>query len=149
MTQVKFLHNGDILRDTFFPKHFNNFFDSFLSEALPSVEKNIGFRPQVDILETEAHYELHVVLPGLGKEDIKVDLENNKLSISGEYKTNLEEGVKQHLKEIQKGKFSRTFNLPKNADTESISAEFKNGILQVQIGKAEPARSGRSIEIKS
>lgn len=123
--------------------------DSLLTDALPVHDNVVSYRPAVDILERENQFELHIMMPGLSKEDIKLDLEDKKLTISAERKKESEESeVKYHTVESFFGKFSRRFNLPKNSDAENISAEFKNGILVVSIPKSEPAKSTKSIEIK-
>lgn len=149
MTHVKFFNNGNMFRDALVPKAFNQLVDSLLTDTLPAYDHALAYRPRVDVLERENQYELHILMPGLSKEDIKVDLEDKKLTISAERKQEAEEsGVKYHSVESFFGKFSRTFHLPKNADTENISAEFKNGILVVSIQKAEPAKNSKTIDIK-
>jgi HSP20 family protein len=149
MTHVKFLNNGSLFKDTFVPKAFTHLVDSMLTDALPVYDNAMAYRPRVDVLEREKQYELHIMMPGLNKEDIKIDLEEKKLTISAERKQESEEsGVKYHAVESFFGKFSRSFNLPKNSDIENIGAEFKNGILVVSIPKAEPAKTSKSIEIK-
>lgn len=149
MTHVKFLNNGGMFKDTFVPKTFSQLVDSLLTDAMPAYDNAVGYRPRVDVLERENQYELHIMMPGLSKEDIKLDLEEKKLTISAERKKESEEsGVKYHSTESFFGKFSRSFHLPKNSDTENISAEFKNGILVVSIPKSEPAKTSKTIEIK-
>lgn len=128
------------------PKFFNTVFNEFLPEASDSR----FFSPRVDILEDEKHFELHVSLPGMKKEDIKIDLKNDVLSISGERKLSRKEEkeTRYHLVETAYGSFSRSFNLPETVSKESISAEFKDGILQLVLPKTEPKDNSVKIEVK-
>jgi len=148
MTHVKFMNNGS-LSDAFNPKNFSRLVDNFLSETLPEYDKEISFRPRVDILEKEKSFELNVLLPGLEKENVNLEIEGNKLIVSGErVQQTAEENEKYHQVESFYGKFKRSFNLPKNVNTESIKAGFKNGILEISIEKSEPSKSGKVIEIQ-
>lgn len=103
--------------------------------------------PSVDVSETETLFEVSVVLPGLKKEDISVDLEKGKLTISGERKfENKDEGKNFHRVETQYGKFSRSFYLPDSIDESSISAKYDAGILSITINKSEE-EAKKQIEI--
>ena len=149
MTHVKFMNNGNALSDAFNPKNFSKLVDTFLSETLPEYDKEFSFRPRVDILEKEKSFELHVLLPGLEKENVNLEVEGNKLVVSGERKQHeTAENEKFHQVESFNGKFKRSFNLPKNVDTDSIKAGFKNGILEISIEKSEQSKSGKVIEIQ-
>jgi len=149
MTHVKFMNNGNLLSDAFNPKVFSKIVDNFLAETLPDTDKDISFRPRVDILEKENSYELNVLLPGLEKENVSIEMENNKLVVSGERaQRTLGENEKFHTMESLHGKFKRSFTLPKNVDSDNIKAAFKNGILEISIPKAEPAKTGRVIDIE-
>jgi HSP20 family protein len=99
--------------------------------------------PEADVVETENEIRVTVELPGMRSEDIDVDLENNVLTIAGEKQQEYEEqGEKNtwHLSERRYGKFSRSFVLPRDLDSEKIQAHFENGILNVAIPKSERAR---------
>jgi len=103
--------------------------------------------PAVDIYESKEEYVFKLELPGISKEDIKVDLEGDKLNISGERKEDTE--VKKedyHRVERYCGSFSRSFQLPKNTDGEKINAAMKDGILELRIPKREEAKA-KSIPI--
>jgi len=148
MTHVKF-NNGNLLSDVCNPRNFSRLVDNFLSETLPEYDKEINFRPRVDILEKEKSFELHVLLPGLEKENVNLEIEGSKLIVSGERKQQeTAENEKFYQVESFYGKFKRSFNLPKNVDTESIKAGFKNGILEISIEKSAPEKSGKVIEIQ-
>ena len=148
MTHVKFLNNGNMLNDTFHPKNFSRMVDNFLNETLPEIEKEFSYRPRVDVIEKEHSYELHAILPGLTKENISLEVEDQKLVISGERtKPELADNEKFQQVESFYGKFKRSFNLPKTVDTNTIKAAFKNGILEITIEKSETPKSGKIIEI--
>jgi HSP20 family protein len=143
MTTLQF-KNGD-LKDVLLPKTFTPFFESFFTD-MPIVETG-KFRPASDIIEKENGYELQLSLAGYRKEDISINLEGNKLTVSGSLKQDEEkQDEKYHVCEIHRGAFSRTFNLPKNANVEAAEASFQDGILTISIPKAEP--QGKKIEIK-
>ncbi len=104
--------------------------------------------PSVDIAETAEEYLIKAELPEVKKEDIKVSVENNTLRIEGERKQEKEEKSKKwHRVERSYGSFLRTFTLPENADGAKMSAEYKNGVLNVHLPKAAKA-APKTIEVK-
>lgn len=97
--------------------------------------------PRVNIEEDENKYELTFELPGIEKNDIDIQLEDHVLAVEGEKKVAQEKKENDfHLLERCCGKFKRTFKLPENAETENIDAEFKDGLLRIDIPKAEKAK---------
>lgn len=123
----------------FAPTSFSNLIDRFFNESLARKGGSAySFVPRVDILETETAFEIHVAVPGVNKEDFKLDLNDNMLSISGERKFTKElKDENYHSIETQYGAFSRTFTLPENVDATKISAKYVNGILEVTVPKDE------------
>ncbi len=108
-----------------------------------------GFVPVVNTREGESAFHIDVDLPGVKKEDIKVDMKKDILTISGERKTKDEIKEDDYYKvETTFGKFSRSFTLPENVDIENIEARSDNGVLEVIIPKLEEAKVNKSIEIK-
>lgn len=108
-----------------------------------------GFTPNVNVREGEFAYHVDVDLPGVKKEDIKVDVKNGQLVLSGE--RHFKEEVKEedyYKVETRFGKFSRTFNLPDNVDIENIDAKSDSGVLEVVIPKIEEKNNTKSITIK-
>jgi HSP20 family protein len=127
---------------------FSDFLDEFFSDALAAKGERGTFLPNVDISEDNEKYHIEVSLPGMKKEDIKMDLKDNTLTISGERIFEKEKKDKQyHLMESSYGKFSRSFNLSEGVDKESIDARFKDGILYIDLKKAEEKVS-KEIKIK-
>ena len=133
-------------------------FDPF--KQLKEIEKNLykqvgnnegvtAFVPTVNTREGEFAYHVDVDLPGVKKEDIKVDLNKGVLTISGERKTKEEVKQEDYYKiETYFGKFSRSFTLPDNVDIENIEAKSDNGVLEIVIPKLKDDVSKKSIEIK-
>lgn len=104
--------------------------------------------PAVDITETQDAFIIKAELPGIERDDVKVSVHDGVLSITGERKSETEEGdSKRHRIERMYGSFVRSFSLPDNVDEEGINAEFKNGILSLTLTKHEKAKP-RAIEVK-
>ena len=122
----------------------------FGSRALAKEEENVvTFTPKVNTREGEYAYHVDVDLPGVKKEDIKIDVKENVLIISGE--RNFKEEVKEedyYRVETRFGKFSRSFTLPESVDIENIEASAENGVLEVVIPKLEPKENVRTIDVK-
>lgn len=134
-------------------------FDPF--RQLREIEKNLynnqvtsnegvtAFVPIVNTREGEFAYHVDVDLPGVKKEDIKVDINKGVLTISGERKVKDEIKEEDYYKvETYFGKFSRSFTLPDNVDIENIEAKSDNGVLEVVIPKLKNDSTKKSIEIK-
>jgi HSP20 family protein len=104
--------------------------------------------PMVDVSEDDKHYTVKVELPEMKREDIKVSVENGVLSISGERKFEKEEkGKKYHRIERAYGSFMRSFALPDDADATQVDAQYRDGVLAVNVGKSEKAKP-RAIDVK-
>lgn len=117
-------------------KRFSDILDEFFNESLNY--KNDSFMPSVDISETENNFEVSVALPGMNKDDINVDLENGRLTVSGERKfENEENGKNFHRVESSFGSFSRSFQLPDTIEEDSVVAKYQDGILNITIDKSE------------
>jgi len=113
-------------------------------EALTVAE----WAPLVDIVEDEKNYVVKAELPGLKKEEIKVGVQNDVLTISGERKYEKEEKDKKfHRIERAYGSFARSFTIPEDSDGEKVSAEFKDGILRVHLPKTEKVKP-KQVEVK-
>ena len=117
-------------------KRFSDILDEFFNDSLKY--RKDSFVPSVDISETEESFEISASLPGMTKEDINVDLDNGRLTISGERKFETEDtGKNYHRVESGFGKFSRSFQLPDTIDQESIEAKYENGVLNITVNKSE------------
>lgn len=149
MTLIKFKPGRELLRDSMIPSHMMNMFDHLFNDTAGKLERNVFFTPRVDVVEREKQFEIHVSLPGLKKEDIKIDIDGDMLTISGERKfKNDNKEDKYHMVENFYGSFSRSFTLPENVDRTNINAEFTDGILRLDMPKAEVKENKTSIKIK-
>ena len=133
----------------FVPTSFSNLIDRFFSDSLARTGgSSYSFVPKVDILENEKAYEINVAVPGLSKEDFKIDLNDNFLTISGERKFLKEKKENNlHVVETQYGNFSRSFSLPENVDASKISAKYADGILEISIPKDEKKTLKTTIKV--
>ena len=107
-----------------------------------------AWSPVVDIEESSEAYTIRAELPGLSKEKVKVTVENGVLTLSGE--RDLERRVESktiHRVERSHGTFIRSFALPEDVDSERVAANFKDGLLEIQIAKREEALA-KSIEVR-
>ena len=100
-----------------------------------------SWAPKVDIYETKDNYVLNAELPGLTKEDISIDLNDNTLTLKGERK--FEEKVeKDNYVRVERsyGSFARSFVLSDNVNAEAVTANYKDGMLEVTLPKKEEAK---------
>ncbi len=97
-----------------------------------------SWAPAVDIYETDGEYVINAEVPGMSKDQLDIQLNSGVLTIKGEKKSR-EQGkeIVVHRCEVSQGEFSRSFNLPEDADAEKIEAELKDGVLELKVGKAE------------
>ena len=104
------------------------------------VRSKTNWSPPVDVKETDDSFTLTADIPGLTKKEVNVNVSDGMVSISGERKfENEKESDNYHYRERQYGSFLRTFNLPETVNEEEITANFKNGILSIDIPKDEVA----------
>ena len=125
--------------DDFVPTSFSHLIDRVFNESIGrSGGSAYSFVPKVDIIEHEKAFEVQLAVPGMNKEDFKIDVKDNRLTISGERKFKKETGDKHFRSvETQYGAFGRTFVLPENVDAEKIEAKYNDGILELIIPKDE------------
>ncbi len=126
--------------DSFFSRFPRSFFDNYTQDE--------SWMPLVDIEETKSDFIIKAELPGLKKDDIKINLDDNVLTIEGERKSEKEDKEKTyHRIERFYGKFYRAISLPKGIDENNIKAKFENGLLEITLPKSEKIKS-KNIEIK-
>ncbi len=136
------LVRGRRLMDSFLDNFMNDFFEKGVERYSTSTW------PRVDIEETDNEFLLRGELPGIDKENIKIELNNNVLSICGKKEETKEEREKNyHIRETFNGSFSRSFTLPESVDGEHIKAEFNDGLLMLTIPKSVEKKP-KQIEIK-
>ena len=127
------LNNGSLLDDFFntdFPVHSR------------------GFDPVIDVKENEKNFIITAELPGLSKDDFKLTVEDNSLTLEGEKKVEKEEKSDNlYRTERSYGAFKRVFRLTDSVDSKKIAADYTNGILSVTVPKTEKAKP-KQIEVK-
>lgn len=108
------------------------------------------FNPNMDIWEDDGKINIIAELPGVKKEDIKLTIEDNIITLEGEKKRFEQSDEKNYLrKERVCGKFKRKFTLPESIDNQKVNAEFNDGILTIELGKLEaPAKIEKEISVK-
>ncbi len=125
-----------------FYRDLDKFIGDFDHEAQTSEELSTeNWAPKVDVYQTDDSYVLNAELPGLSKEEISIDVNDNTLTLKGEKK--FEEKVeKENYIRVERsyGTFTRSFVLSDNANTEGIKANYKDGVLEVTIPKKEEAK---------
>ena len=124
-------------------------FNRVLNQA-NEVKKDVAFIPVVNTREADDAYYIEVELPGIKKEDISIDINEDTLTISGERKVKDEQKEDNFYKvESVYGKFERSFSLPEDVNTDKIEATSKNGVLEIKIPKVEKVeKAPKKIEIK-
>src|SRR5664279_3660342 len=130
-------------RPFYMPKFFDDDFFPVLSRSTSSV-------PAVNVREDEKNYILDVAIPGIDKKDLKIDVNEDVLTISSESKSESEESKDGYRrKEFSYSAFSRSFYVPENVNREKIEANYKDGILTVALPKQEEEKNKvtRKIEI--
>ncbi len=120
---------------------FNDFFRSDRDESSLLAQ---AWRPAVDITEEDDAFVAKVELPGVNKDDVKITMQDNVLTIRGEKK-----GKEENLRRVERqyGSFQRSFTLPTSVKSDKIEAEYKDGILTISMPKAEEAKP-KHIDVK-
>ena len=134
MTLVKFEPTRDFesIHNT-----IQKYFDDFSS--LKSPFHTDDFSPRIDISEKENHVIVTAEIPGVNKEDLKLTLQDNILTIEGEKKNEIVEKEKKYYREERRfGSFKRAFTLPSEVESEKVNADFNNGILSIKLNKVLP-----------
>jgi HSP20 family protein len=146
MSLVKF--NSDRKNNALLPG-FNDIFESFFNDSFIS-DRMVSRVPAVNISETADEYHIELAAPGLKKEDFKIRMDDNVLSISVEqHKENQVNEKKYNKREYSYSSFVRSFTLPEGADDGRIEAAYADGVLKISLPKKEEAKSvSRQIEIK-
>jgi HSP20 family protein len=137
---IRFRPYGDLLN--MYGKINKLFEEDLMREGQETQVDRNCWLPVTDIYETSESYVFKVELPGVTKEDIKVELQGDNLYLRGERKKE-KEVKKEEYHRIERicGSFSRTFQLPKNADGQKITASMKDGILELRIPKLKETKT--------
>ncbi|MEW6062603.1 MAG: Hsp20/alpha crystallin family protein [Bacteroidota bacterium] len=131
-------------------RDMNRFFDEFFRGDILADESFFGrdWTPAVDVVENNDAYILKAELPGISKDDVKITLENNVLTIRGEKKNEMEKKEGNfHRVERSYGMFERSFTIPGTIKVNDIDAQYKDGVLTLTLPKAEEAKP-KLIDVK-
>jgi len=121
------------------PDEIERFFDGW---GLDLQNSDTLWSPSVDLSETDNAYEIQAEIPGMNKKDIKISFSDNVLSLTGERKQEKDEKKKSyHRTERFYGRFQRSFRLPHDVKADEIKANYKNGVLIVEIPKFEEGKA--------
>jgi HSP20 family protein len=138
-------------RENRFQSAFDRLFEDWAGARLNQGEmQKYTFNPSCEVTESKTAYLVKFDLPGVPKEQIKIDLHEGYLTVSGERKEERKEedkDRKRHFSEVFYGSFSRSFSFPTQVDAERVEARFDNGVLTVNVPKAEASRA-RQISVR-
>jgi len=135
---------------TFFPSIVDEFFGRDFLPNLFEFQTGINM-PSVNIVEGKNDFRIEVAAPGLQKDDFKINLDNNVLTISSEMEEKNEEKEERYMRrEFSYTSFRRSFSLPQTVEADKISANHNNGVLSISIPKKEEAKikPAKQIEIQ-
>lgn len=125
-----------------FQDEMNRLFDDFFSQPMKRSEWTEGvWSPSVDLSETKDNVMIKAEIPGMTKDDIKISVQDNIITLKGEKKQEKEEkDANYHRIERNYGSFCRSFNLPTAVKADKIKATYKDGVLQVNLPKTEEVK---------
>jgi HSP20 family molecular chaperone IbpA len=128
-----------------YPRMFDNLLQDFVVGDFTSAVKSF---PAIDVAEHENEFVLLAEMPGVKKEDLKLTVENNALTLSGVRKPyEIPQDARVLLNEVRVREFSRSIEFPSDVEVDKIAAELQNGLLRVVLPKAEEAKP-KQIEVK-
>ena len=110
-----------------------------LHDLVLTGEPGPAWLPAVDVHESDASYTLQFDLPGVVAQDVRIEMNDGQLTVKGERKSEIAEGVNAHRKERVTGTFERAFRLRARVDTGGIKATYKDGVLTIDVPKAKEA----------
>ena len=146
MTQMTRYTPNNTLRDL--QREVDDIFDRFFDRGSDDQSSSAVWSPRTDLMETDDSYGLRLDLPGMTKDDITINLQNNTLTVRGE-RTSEQTSEEEEYVRVERafGTFHRTFTLPDAVDAESIEASYEDGVLTITVPKTEES-TRRQIEIQ-
>ncbi len=126
------------------PEPFSQEFDRFFTRLFDAPDATRSWVPPIDLVEAEDHFVLVADLPGLGEDDISLEVQDGTLTLAGERKLEHQPREKGWTRlERAYGRFSRSLTLPEGIDPDGVEAKFDRGVLTVQIPKPEERKPRR------
>ena len=152
MTKVTFRKFPVLDRDSFLTP-FDRMFDDIVGKQFPEINQQVGVNPfqgtaypKVNVYEYDTKIGVIAEIPGLDKKDLNIEVEEGVLTVSGDKSHGFDEGKAKVLRrELKHSSFKRQFTLGEQLDGDNISANFKDGILSIEIPKIEPALPKKNI----
>ena len=152
MTKVTFRKFPVLDRDSFLTP-FDRMFDEIVGKSFPQINEQVGVNPfqgtaypKVNVYEYDTKIGVIAEIPGLDKKDLNIEVEDGVLTVSGDKSHGFDEGKAKVLRrELKHSSFKRQFTLGEMLDGDNISANFKDGILSIEIPKVEPALPKKNI----
>ncbi len=142
------------LLSNYVPDTFQKLVNDLLEENVYQPEERRVYVPKADILERDAEFEIHLVMPGFNKDDIELHIEDGVLTVSTQFEEKEEtesneakEQVVYHMREIFHGPYKRSFHLPENIKEEKVKATYENGILVVKLQKDKARPLKKTIKV--
>ena len=150
MTKVFRVNPKHLNRDEFLTP-FDKIFDQLIDKSFPTFKEetgvsfNQGAYPKVNVYEYDDKIGIVAEIPGLDKKNVSVEVEENVLPISGDKHGFEDNGGKCITRELKHSSFKRSFNLGEQLDGDEVTANFKDGILSINIPKVEPELPKKNI----
>tara|TARA_R100001244_G_scaffold128030_1_gene98857 strand:+ start:263 stop:736 length:474 start_codon:yes stop_codon:yes gene_type:complete len=153
MTKVVYNTNFPALDREQFLTPFDKMFDQIINSQFPEIEKQIGVKPfqgtaypKVNVYEYDDKVGVIAEIPGLDKKDLKIEVEDGKLTISGDKHGTFDvKDAKVIRRELKQSSFKRQFELGDLLDGDKIKANFKDGLLSIDIPKIEPKKPDKKL----
>ena len=148
MTKFVINHKVPVIGRDEFLTPFDRMFDQIINTQFPEIEKQVGVKPfsgtaypKVNVYEYDTKVGIIAEIPGLDKKDLKIEIEDGVLIISGD-KHGLfdDDGAKVLRRELKHSSFKRQFELGELLDGDKVKASFKDGLLSIDIPKVEPTK---------
>ena len=153
MTKVIYNTNFPAIDREQFLTPFDKMFDQIINSQFPEIEKQIGVKPfqgtaypKVNVYEYDDKVGVIAEIPGLDKKDLVIEVEDGKLTISGDKHGTFDvKGAKVIRRELKQSSFKRQFELGDLLDGDKIKANFKDGLLSIDIPKTEPQKPQKKV----
>ena len=154
MTKVTFHRGLPVIDRESFLTPFDKMFDEIVGKSFPEINQQVGVNPfqgtaypKVNVYEYEDKVGVIAEIPGLDKKDLNVEVEDGVLTIAGEKHNGIFDEAKAKVlrRELKQSSFKRSFTLGDLLDGENITANFKDGILSIEIPKVEPELPKKNI----
>lgn len=143
MTQLMRTSPSNQLRNL--QREVDQLFDSFFSSREEGTDA--VWAPQMDMVETDDTYRIHLDVPGISKDDLTINYQDNRLTVRGTRTEETQEAGSNYVRtERAFGNFYRSFTLPKSIEADEIEASYDNGVLTINIPKTEKSTT-RQIEV--